>query len=148
MKSHRILAIAAVLAPLSAFAPLGAAQAQMANRLGDLFADADADHDGRISRAEFTTARNARFAKLDRNGDGVITQADFPRASAMPAMKAQLDKLIADADADRDGRVTRAEFTQAPITLFDLADSNHDGFVDQAELAAFRTRMQSQSRQR
>ena len=34
---------------------------------------ADADHDGKVSHAEFTTLAAARFAKLDANGDGQIT---------------------------------------------------------------------------
>ncbi|MEP7004493.1 MAG: EF-hand domain-containing protein [Sphingomonas bacterium] len=34
---------------------------------------ADADHDGKVSHAEFTTMATARFAKFDMNGDGQIT---------------------------------------------------------------------------
>ena len=34
---------------------------------------ADADHDGKVSHAEFTALAAARFAKLDANGDGQIT---------------------------------------------------------------------------
>ena len=34
---------------------------------------ADADHDGKVSHAEFTALAAARFTKLDANGDGQIT---------------------------------------------------------------------------
>jgi Ca2+-binding EF-hand superfamily protein len=34
---------------------------------------ADADHDGKVSHAEFTALAATRFAKLDANGDGQIT---------------------------------------------------------------------------
>jgi len=34
---------------------------------------ADADHDGKVSHAEFTALATARFARLDTNGDGQIT---------------------------------------------------------------------------
>lgn len=125
-------------AAIGALAIAGTAHAQMGGRLADMFAGADTNHDGRISRAEFSTSRNARFAELDRNHDGLISSADFPRMSAFPAAKAKIDALITGADANHDGVVTREELASAPTTMFDLADTNHDGFVDQAELAAFR----------
>jgi Ca2+-binding EF-hand superfamily protein len=34
---------------------------------------ADADHDGKVSHAEFIALATTRFAKLDANGDGQIT---------------------------------------------------------------------------
>ena len=36
----------------------------------------DADHDGRVSRAEYPRG-DAPFARLDQDGDGAITPADF-----------------------------------------------------------------------
>jgi len=120
-----------------------AAHAQMGGRMADLFAGADTNHDGRISRAEFAAARVARFAQLDRNGDGVVSAADFPRAARLPAAKAKIDAMVASADANRDGLVSRAEMANAPTTVFDMADTNHDGYVDQAELAALRAKAQT-----
>jgi hypothetical protein len=37
------------------------------------------------------------------------------------------------ADAKGDGRVTLAEAEAHPLQLFDMADTNHDGVVDQQE---------------
>jgi len=116
----------------------GAAHARLGGRLADMFTGADSNHDGRISRAEFLAARNARFGELDRNRDGVISAADFPRLTAFAAAKSKMDALITGADANRDGRVTREELANAPTTMFDIADTNHDEFVDQSELAAVR----------
>jgi len=104
-----------------------------------MFAAADTDHDGRISRAEFQAARLAQFDRMDRNGDGVISRDDFTRIMAFrPQAAPRIDAMISEADLNRDGRVTRVELAHAPTGLFDHVDTNHDGFVDKAELAAFK----------
>jgi len=36
----------------------------------------DADHNGRISRDEFTKAELTRFDRADKNGDGTVTTAE------------------------------------------------------------------------
>ncbi len=101
------------------------------------FEKADVNHDGKITRAEFVASRNARFADMDRNGNGVITRDDFSRLIALrPKAGILIDEMIAQADLNRDGSVTRAEFYKAPTTDFDRADTNRDGVVDRAELAA------------
>ncbi len=101
------------------------------------FDDADADRNGVVTHREFTTARMANFARMDRNRDGAVSQADFRRiARIRPDAVERLDGLIAQGDANRDGRLTRAEMAAAPTPVFDRADSNRDGAVDKAELAA------------
>ncbi|AOB33640.1 hypothetical protein AKI39_11755 [Bordetella sp. H567] len=109
-----------------------------------LLQDADTDHDGKITRAELSQARDRMFSRLDRNGDGYLTQDDFQRqllsrragagsngGDRFASMKAVMDK-------DGDGRVGRDEFVNGPARLFDRADTNHDGTVDATELAALR----------
>ena len=68
---------------------------------------ADADHDGKVSRAEFMTAMPngkgdpaRRFAHLDRNNDGYIDRQEIDAAA---------DRRFTRLDADGDGRVTKAE---------------------------------------
>jgi hypothetical protein len=108
-----------------------------------VFDQADADHDGRVSRDEFRAARSARFAQMDRNGDGVVSRDDFTRfLKFRPQAGARIDAMLAEADANHDGKVSRAELDAAPATLFDRADTNHDGFVDKAELGAARAKIQ------
>ena len=120
-----------------AFSMPGAARAQ---DVAAAFSGADANGDGLVSRAEFVAARTARFSQLDFNRDGVISRDDFttilrfrPRAGAM------LDQLMTTADANHDGRITCAEYLAAPTPVFDRIDTNHDGLVDQVELAAGRS---------
>lgn len=68
---------------------------------------ADADHDGKVSRAEFMAAMTGgkgdpakRFAHLDRNGDGFIDRQEIDAAATR-----RFGKL----DADGDGHVSRQE---------------------------------------
>jgi Ca2+-binding EF-hand superfamily protein len=115
------------------------ARAQVA-RSGAFLDKADVNHDGLITRDEFVTARAATFDKLDRNHDGVWTADDYAMLKRFrPQAADKLDALLAAADADHDGRVTRNEFNAAPTRLFDRVDTNHDGVIDRAELAAFRS---------
>jgi hypothetical protein len=113
------------------------ARAQMQRDPAAAFAGADANKDGRISRAEFVAARQARFARFDRNGDGAISRDDFARLLRFrPEAGARIEAILGEADANHDGKVTRAEMAGAPTLVFDRADTNQDGIVDKAELAA------------
>jgi Ca2+-binding EF-hand superfamily protein len=110
------------------------AHAKIGGKLDAMLDKADTDHDGRITRAEFITARRAMFDRLDRNHDGVVSKDDFGRLRRFrPKAADQIDAFINTVDTDHDGRVTRAELDSAPTTAFDLMDRNHDGAIDQAE---------------
>jgi Ca2+-binding EF-hand superfamily protein len=107
------------------------------------FMEADTNGDGVVTRAEFNAARMARFDKLDRNGDGTISRADFGRLMRLaPRLARRIDRLLADADTNYDGRVTRAEYASMPMPLFERLDLNHDGRIDAQELAAARAHVE------
>ncbi|BBC71891.1 conserved hypothetical protein [Altererythrobacter sp. B11] len=125
--------IALLLAVVAAGAA-SPALAQMQFEPGEMLARADADGDGRITRAENRAAREQTFARIDRNGDGMITSQDLPGRRSGE----RLQKLIASLDADGDGRASRKEFVEGRTVAFDRADANHDGAVDRDELASFR----------
>lgn len=68
----------------------------------------DTDQDGRISRSEAQSAKGpmaARFDQMDANHDGYLDRAD--RQARMAERRAA---FFADADANKDGRLTRDEF--------------------------------------
>ena len=156
------------------------------------FARADADHDGRLSRAEFKSDAAAFFAKLDVNHDGVIDGLELqdyeqtvapeilPRIEGLHAMEGfffivtlcyeiytdtrpgrgrqglaskqpepprgigvqgaavyslvNTPEPIAAADAQLDGRITRAEFAAAVDRRFDLLDKAGAGYLTLAAL--------------
>jgi Ca2+-binding EF-hand superfamily protein len=69
----------------------------------------DADADGRVTGAEITAVREARFKALDADGDGRVSEAEL---------------LARGRNAERMGRAFR------------MHDANGDGFVDATEFAA------------
>jgi hypothetical protein len=53
---------------------------------GGFFAHFDANHDGKITRAEFDKASDRMFTRLDKNHDGVVTRDEI-RANMKNHMK-------------------------------------------------------------
>lgn len=133
------LAVPAVHAQKSAKKPAGS-QAQKPQAAqpapvrqataADTFATMDADHDGKITRAEWK-GNAIGFAMLDRNGDGVLSGDELKPASHAPAQDASAD-TFAKLDRNHDDRLTRAEW-QGDAKAFDLRDRNHDGIVTKDE---------------
>jgi EF hand len=74
-------------------------------RGGGMMAMADANKDGKISKAELTAALDARFAKMDRDRDGKLTKEDRELGR-----QARLDERFVALDSDRNGQISRAEF--------------------------------------
>jgi hypothetical protein len=109
--------------------------------------NADADHDSKVTRQEFTTARAEQFAKLDRNGDGFVDDTDgdvggrAKRQQAAAAIRARLD-------SDSDGKVSKEEFVNAGTPLFDRFDANRDDVLDEKEIEAARSATKERFRDR
>ncbi len=107
------------------------------------------------------------YAAFDRNHDGVLTPDEFGpkraeprigcgehRVMALPLRRASMpevrglrpfavsaaDFALAKADANKDGKVSFAEFAAHRLKIFragfDLLDANHDGTLSPAEYAA------------
>lgn len=71
------LVAAAAAGVLVTLAAGGAAMAARDHGLGPL-GHVDADNDGKVTRAEWLAAANARFASIDRNGDGTLIVGELP----------------------------------------------------------------------
>lgn len=101
-----------------------AAASQTIRDRAPAFAKADADGDGKVTRAEIeklSALRDAdhardrdrgarilgRFDKADADDDGVVTKAEFLDS----AFAERLDRLMARADADKNGSISRSEAT-------------------------------------
>ena len=108
----------------------GAALAQGAGGGGRFIAAADANKDGKITKAEFDAMRAIRFDEMDKNKDGVL--AGDEKVGGRRGGRGIVD-------ANGDGKVTRAELL-ANAPLFNRLDTNKDGVIDAAELAAIPAR--------
>jgi len=91
-------------------------------RHGGLVAMADANKDGKVSKAELTAALDARFAKLDANRDGKLTKEDREIGR-----QARLDQRFAALDSDHNGQISKAEFAAGHQARFDRRDGEGRG---------------------
>jgi hypothetical protein len=87
--------------------------------------------------AAATTAQDAAVAQE------TTTATDTPAAPAATPAK----KSWADVDADKDGKLTKAEAGTVPalVRVFDQADGNADGALTADEYKAYASRIQSGS---
>lgn len=140
----RQIATASLLIALTAAAYADEQKPAHPHRRGFLEA-ADTDHDGSVSRDEFIAWREKQFAHMDRNSDGVVDAADRADANQQPeGMKARGEKMREKLDANSDGKVTKEEFVNAGMPMFDKADTDGNGVLDAKELQAARDAMRAQ----
>ncbi|WP_116091733.1 EF-hand domain-containing protein [Sphingomonas crusticola] len=91
----------------------------------------DADHDGRISQAEFA-ARAEQMAGA-RHGGGADVDAD-----AAPARRRDPSRMFTRLDANKDGYLDPSEIDAMIAKRFARRDANHDGTLTADERHAMR----------
>jgi Ca2+-binding EF-hand superfamily protein len=104
-----------------------------------MFAAADTDRNGSISRAEFDAAGEARQAKraerraamAERRGGGDHGHGFHGKRGGRGG-----ERLLAMVDSNGDKAVTAAEMRTAALARFDRIDANKDGQVTAEERAA------------
>jgi Ca2+-binding EF-hand superfamily protein len=130
------------------------------------FEKLDADQDGSLTDVELRQMgrvmqqamwdaidREALFKALDANGDGNITLAELKAAPLGELLVAQQDgarktlgaqaakaSLVRRYDKNGDGAISRDEFPQDRVAMFDRLDKNEDGKIDADEMAAVQNR--------
>jgi Ca2+-binding EF-hand superfamily protein len=92
----------------------------------------DNNKDGKITLDEITPKAEKRVLKLDADSDGAVTAAEID-AYFNKQIERRKERLMARLDADKDGKITGAEIDTLIETLFNGADSDHDGTVTLAE---------------
>ncbi|WP_167737334.1 EF-hand domain-containing protein [Sphingomonas parva] len=126
-------------------------RAQRGERRAEAFARLDANGDGSISRAEFDARPKLdREQRLERRAArGERRSFTGHRGHRGGALFARLGaRHFQAADANRDGRLTRAEARQSALALFDRIDADRDGTISQDERRAAREAFGGQRGQR
>jgi len=121
-------------------------QADRAARRAAVFDRMDTDHNGQISRAEFDAmgpgARGPRGPEAGGpDGDRGPGKHGWGHRGGHRGGGMMMGRM---ADANKDGAITQAEFTQAALQRFDQMDANHDGTVTKEERQAARQAMRQQ----
>lgn len=114
----------------------------------------DADHNGSVTFAEFNAQREGRREaraerggegraerRAERGGEGRMGQG---RHGGMRGHGGQGMAMMAD--KDKDGTVTKAEFTAAALTRFDQTDTDKNGTISDTERRAARQQMRGHMR--
>jgi hypothetical protein len=140
---------------LAAVATAMAAPAFAAPHEGNAFVhDYDADHDGKVTRAEFDAGRAARYKATDTNGDGWVSESEY-----VEEYRARLEKELAASDRtpekkeeerqrqirqtyirfgvldkDKDGKMTKAEYDVSGARAFSEQDADGDGTITAADV--------------
>lgn len=132
-KPIRVLAAAALAC--ACFPVAAQPSAEQLEKLRDILAESDANGDGRVTRREYDAHRADVFAKLDRNGNGVVSEEDAPRVRiAKRKFTEKLEQVLAMADKNRDGMLSRAEWNKPERDIFALVDHDKDGIIILADL--------------
>ena len=140
---HKLILAGCAMAALTA----GVAMAQPAPGGGmrAFIAQADANHDGNITRAEWDAARAARFTQQDANHDGSLSADERPHRGPPPGGQPQAGGPfpgggehhgMMNADTNNDGVVSRAEYDAQSAAMFQRLDADGNGAISAAELQA------------
>lgn len=124
--------------------------AHMAKRQDDMFAKMDADKNGSISRVEFDAHHQHKMSGHTASSQPMARQGNMKEmhmrhgGGGKAGMAGMDGRMFAMADADKDGKVTEAEATQAAMTHFDKIDANKDGTISDTEHQAARAKMRAE----
>ncbi len=122
---------------LAGLAGLATAAEPYLPRVQKAFDRIDANHDGKLTSAEFLPLAQKRFLRDDGNGDGAVSTAEIDQA-LKSAMERRRNRILATMDADKDGTISKTELDKFAEALVKGADTDADGGVTLAEVRGFR----------
>jgi len=96
---------------------------------GRMFAKIDANHDGKVTRAEADAFMKARAAEIDANHDGKVS-VDEIKAFIQKQRDERLAERLARMDDNGDGTVTVDEFAAAGTWRLARLDRDGSGAIE------------------
>ena len=138
-------------------------RAELISHSAQMFAKMDANNDGKLDetdqKARHAARRTRRFDKLDANSNGQIDRAEFmsferdgKRDGKHHRMGGRSGhggkKLMEQADTNKDGSISKAEFTAGAVSRFDKMDADKDGSISKEERQAARSDRHDKWRER
>ena len=118
-----------------------------------VFAALDTDKDGKVSKSEYVDHAMNRFTKIDTNKDGILSQDELKAARTRTRIGARVRSTRASStrpltspgrsfgaglaryDADKDGTVSKDEYTRGINTRFARLDVDKDGVITAADIS-------------
>ncbi|MCU0690154.1 MAG: EF-hand domain-containing protein [Polyangiaceae bacterium] len=105
-----------------------------------MFAQADRDGDGKLTREEAQSAAGRRFKSADKNGDGTLDDQELSalraRGMGAPGKGPRDASRFRQMDKNGDGTLSKDEVPGFLADRFDDIDADHDGKVTHDELRA------------
>jgi Ca2+-binding EF-hand superfamily protein len=138
-----LVAVPAWAQDFQSYSPWGGPQESPLVGEGDVFGQADADHNGRLTPDEAWAWVRHRFEMSDHDHDGSLTREEFnapvqqpPRGNRAPANQARQRSTAAfrGADANRDGKLTLEELHPGFDAWFRTMDADQNGAITREEL--------------
>ncbi len=96
--------------------------------MGDKFlADFDANHDGKVTKAEFEAGLAKKYAAMAGKSGGVTLDAFL--GAHLKELRQHTDEMFRRADWNNDGKLSRDEFSVGPKAMFMHADKDGLGAI-------------------
>ncbi len=109
----------------------------------------DTSRDGKISKDEWNKYYDNIFTRIDMNKNGFIDDKEiqaYHRSMTGSMMNGGNREMmgksyVAKMDTNRDGKISRDEWSRYHREKFKKADTNRDGFIDKNEMQAYHQSM-------
>ncbi|MFC7051573.1 EF-hand domain-containing protein [Hansschlegelia quercus] len=119
---------------------------KMNERIEKRFTALDKNRDGAVDKVEAEAGFAKAFDRFDANGDGTVDKAEIAAKVAKGGKRGEaVERRMNKADGDKNGSVTRDEFSKNLPRWFDRADADKDGKVTKAELDRFLDRREKRA---